>query len=128
MSAIFDLISEQLPDLLSEHWVFLLVAGGLSVVGEFFKRFVWTKERATQGRLWLWGRRTLPFHPVLVGLAIDFFRGEFYFVGSGVLAIWMFNVIKQIVRKRWRIELSLWGDKAGVALHATVRAPHCVRS
>jgi len=105
---LIDVLAEQIPALVAAHWSFLLVALGLSIVGEFFKRYVWTRERAVKGKIWLWGRRTLPFHPVMVGLAIDLVVGEIYYTGSGILAIWLFDVARQEAKQKFDIELSLW--------------------
>lgn len=87
------------------------------ISGQFFKLFVFTRERATEpGRFrkfWLWGRKTLAWHPVLVGAVIgqlwpgtveEQYEGgslgaSIYFGAFGGLAVWAFEALKGIGKK-----------------------------
>lgn len=109
-------------DIIMEHWSFVLVAVVLGLVGNFAKTRVWTKERAMNGKpqwLWWWGRASLPLHApvsgILTGLLLILIFGDnapagpgvdsagevcLYYMGSGVLSLWTYNIIKNFMKVR----------------------------
>lgn len=105
------------------YWPLVTVATVLYIAGEFFKRYVWTKEKAAaKGGAWLWARRTLPFHPMVGGALIgvvwqDPQRGVEglvpsmgYFLGAGVLAVVAFNVLRQILKDKYDLKVEIFAD------------------
>lgn len=105
------------------YWPLITAATSLYIMGEFFKRYVWTKEKAaSKGGLWLWARRTLPFHPMVAGALIGVVWRDpqagveglvpsmGYFVGAGLLAVVFFNILRQMLKKKYDLKVEIFAD------------------
>lgn len=111
---------------LGEHWAFFAAALIFSVVGQVMKGAVFTKERIARhyvSKPWLnkllwWGRKTLPLHPVIAGVAIANVPGMpvpamitsgagamLYFGLAGIFSTWAFDILQGVLKKQG-IELS----------------------
>lgn len=84
--------------------------------GQFVKTQIFTTRRAvTKGQFrwfWKWGRKTLPFHPVLMGAlagllwattgwetpGLDSGHPSIYFAAAGVFSTWGFSILKSIFK------------------------------
>jgi len=93
------------------------------ICGQFFKTLVFTRERAeTPGKLrwfWLAARKTLPWHPVAVGVLIGLFwpgtvedhyaggslAAVVYFAAFGGLSVWAFEALKGVAKRYAKIDL-----------------------
>lgn len=113
MTGFDDFLIEHVYSL--RHWPFFAAAVVFMSIGEVLKRSVWTKERArARGSLrWLWytGRVTLPIHPVCAGFFVGLIWDEperyvsgpaacFYFAAAGALSVWLYQIIKSVLRRR----------------------------
>lgn len=94
------------------HWPFIAWMVVASIVGKVMVGNVFTKARATtKGKLrllWLWGRRTLPLHPMLAGLVLGLawqspepavsggLPSMAYFAVSGALSLWLFELVTRL--------------------------------
>ena len=111
-------------DQVLEHWPFVAIVTIAMLLGEVFKRALWTRERTESGKprwFWWWARKTMPLHPVLFGVVVGLFwtdpedRGwdripsVAYFAFAGALSVWAFEVIRRIA-KRKGVSISLPGD------------------
>lgn len=108
-------------DLLFDHPGLLWMVFAM-IMGQFFKVLIFTKARATSpGHFrWFWvaGRKSLPWHPVFVGVLIGaFWKGPIethweggtiwamiYFGVFGGLAVWAFEAVRQIAM-RYEVDL-----------------------
>lgn len=94
-----------------------------TLIGQFMKAWVWTRERAEKCSprwLWAWARRTMPFHPVAAGLGIGLLwpgpiegtytggtlSGALYFAVAGMVSVWTFEFLKGLAKKYYGIELT----------------------
>lgn len=90
------------------YWHLFVSAAVLSLFGEFFKKYVFTKARAKTNAVWLWVRRTMPLHPVVAGALLGLIPGmplpdgvegltssALYYAASGLLSTWGYNLFKQ---------------------------------
>lgn len=92
-----------------------------SIVGQVMKTLVFTRERACAGKgFWYWGRKTLPLHPVFLGVIIGLvwpgeidgprwvggtLKGVGYFALAGACSVWGYEVVKTLLKKYEGIDL-----------------------
>lgn len=94
------------------HWPFLFMSFALGIVGQFFKRKVWTLERAKKGGVWGIMRMTLGLHapvvgalagllgaPVSPGVEGPLARALYHFV-AGAMASWTVAAFKHFMKTR----------------------------
>lgn len=75
---------------------FFGVAAILYALGALFKRVA---PDAARSAFWRWYRRTLPFHPVVVGMVYGWFVGDVVkFGASGVLACYAHDIYRTWVK------------------------------
>lgn len=98
------------------------------ISGQFMKTIVFTPERAASkgrfGWFWRWGRRTLAWHPAVVGFVTgwlwvgDLEDGRYkggtlgaaiYFATFGGLSVWAFEAAKGPAKKYAGIDLEMMG-------------------
>ena len=109
MGDIFDLIEKYvLP-----HWPFIFMSFALGTVGQFFKKKVWTLERAIHdGKFWAFMHHTLGIHAPLMGALIGVIgmpaspgvdtplaRALYFFV-AGAMASWTVAAFKHFMKSR----------------------------
>ncbi len=128
------------------HWPFLMAAVVFMVVGQVMKGTVFTRARAyaqfvdqlpkrvsylpgrtrtkrKHRRLWWWGYKTLPLHPVITGALLGLVISEpepgivgaqaaLYFAGAGALSVFLYQVVKSLA-KRQDIELPALPGQSG---------------
>ncbi len=95
------------------HWPLFVVSGALALLGQVLKGSLFSKVMAEKHVVMWWGRKTLPVHPVFIGMTIGFVPGVpvgpgitttaaqvIYFMGAGLLSTWLFSFLKQIAKKR----------------------------
>lgn len=95
------------------HWPLLTVTLALALIGQVLKGSLFSREMAQKNVVFWWGRKTLPAHPVFVGMIIGFVPGVpvgpgidtlaarvMYFMAAGVLSTWAFSIVKQLAKKR----------------------------
>ena len=129
------------------HWPFLTAAVVFMVIGQVMKSAVFTRARAyaqfvdqlpkqvsyLPGRarekrkyrkLWWWGYKTLPLHPVVTGALLGLVIPEpepgiigpaasLYFAGAGALSVFLYQVIKSLAKRR-DIELPMLPGQSGM--------------
>ena len=127
-----DLIA-QLGEAVGDHWPFVAAMLIFATVGQVLKGTVWTernflkwrvdKPNAILWRVFWWGRKTMPLHPVAVGaLCGRFVPGlpaspgvegatalMLYFAFAGIGSTWAFAFVKAAAKKRG-IDLKLPGN------------------
>lgn len=121
-------MEELLNDFIVPHWGFLVVSAVFAIVGQVTKGTIWTRDNVIKHQgswkhhvLW-WGRKTMPLHPVIGGLALGLLPGMplpeaidtttqsvLYYVGAGVSSTWIFSVVKQMAKKKG-IDLTMPGQ------------------
>ncbi len=117
---------------LAPHWPFAAFSVIAAVLGRWMVVNIFTKENAAKGALMMWGRRTLPLHPVFVGAALGVFWTQpesavtfpasmLYFAISGAMSLWLFEFTTRIAKKRGiEINLTPWEDvKIETTIHKT---------
>lgn len=118
---------------LLSHWPFLAYSIISLIVVHVCKGILWTKKNVDVSKvspaIW-WARKTLPLHPVVIGLLVGLIPGVpasagieavaakcLYFGGAGASSTWIFDVIKGIAKQRG-FDLKLPG-----ASHEAAQAP-----
>lgn len=94
------------------HWAFLFMSFALGIVGQFFKRKVWTLERAKKGAFWAFMHQTLGLHapvtgalagvigmPASPGVDGPLARALYFFV-AGAIAAWTVAAFKHFMQAR----------------------------
>lgn len=90
-----------------------------SIIGQVVKTQVFTRARAhwAGSRIqwfWWWGRKTMPLHPMAIGMVIGWMwpgevepgyiggtvQAALYFGLAGGLSVWAFEVLKGLAKKR----------------------------
>ena len=99
------------------HWPFMAASIIYMMVGQVVKNTVFTKGRAITSKprwLWWWGRKLLPLHPVTAGFITGLFwknpegadpawgtmASMFYFGMAGALSVWLYEILKQVAKKK----------------------------
>ena len=95
------------------HWPFVVTALALGSVGQVVKQTLWTKANAAKHAVCWWGRKTMPAHPVVVGLLLGAIPNMpvspgieggaatvLYYAGAGVFSTWGFAILKGAMAKR----------------------------
>ncbi len=103
------------------HWPFMAAALIFAMAGQVAKATFFTKANVRKykgSKPWLgetlwWGRKTLPMHPVGLGVAMGLVPGMpvgpgietpaatvLYFAFAGLCSTWAFSVIKQLAKKK----------------------------
>lgn len=113
----------QLGEAVGAHWPFVATALIFATVGQVLKAAVWTQRNflrwrvdepnAVLWRVFWWGRKTLPLHPVgagaLLGLVpamptsagVDSTSGSvLYFAFAGVASTWVFATLKAAAKRK----------------------------
>lgn len=116
-------IGEVINQYILPHWPLLTVTLALAIFGQVLKGSVFSVDMCKRSRFCWWGRKTLPAHPVLIGLLIGFIPGMpvspgvegrasrvLYFMAAGVLSTWAFMLLKQFAKKRG-IELDVLAEE-----------------
>lgn len=119
MSDISDLInSDILP-----HWPFFAAMCFFMITGRVMTQNVFTKTAHLENKpvwFWWWGRKTLPLHPILLGILLGIIWRKpepdivrliprmGYFSLAGGLSTWCYEFIKSLAKKRG-IDLDLPG-------------------
>ena len=106
------------------HWPFFAFTVLSIVLGQMFKNAVWTKKRAHAGKprwFWLWARRTISAHPVLIGVIVGMgwqtpeagvsglVPAVLYFSMAGAMSTWAFNVLRGL-GKKYGVDVDLPGN------------------
>lgn len=110
-------------DALLPHWPILVAALIFAALGQLAKGAVFTPEAIKAasrrgkltplGHLLWWGRKTLPLHPVLAGLALGMVPGMplspgvpataaaacLYYAGAGILSTYGFSLLKGLLKR-----------------------------
>jgi hypothetical protein len=95
------------------HWPFVFMSFALGIVGQFFKKKVWTLDRAVKkGGVWALMHQTLGIHapiagaiagllgaPVSPGVEGPIARALYHFV-SGAMAAWTVAAFKHFMQSR----------------------------
>jgi hypothetical protein len=104
-------------DLLTEyvipHWPLWTIALSLAIVGQVLKGSLFSRKFAEKYVIFWWGRKTMPMHPILVGMLVGFVPGipvgpgiesgssrVLYFMAAGLLSTWGFDFLKSIAVKK----------------------------
>lgn len=106
-------IFQPLQQYVLPHWPFLFMSFSLGIMGQFFKKKVWTLDRAVQkGGLWAIMHHTLGIHaPVLGAIAgaigmpaspgVDTWLARaLYFFVAGAMAAWTVAAFKHWMKSR----------------------------
>jgi hypothetical protein len=125
----------KLWELIQPHWPFAAVVVILAVVGQFMKGVVWTRPNflrwrmttpnAVLWRVFWWGRKTMPLHPVCAGAVLGTIPGIpvgtgidgrpatiLYFAFAGVISTWAFAMIKGWAKREYDLDLQLPGESS----------------
>jgi len=101
------------------HWPFVMATLILAIVGQVAKTTIFSTDllKRTHGSrmgelLWV-GRKTLPLHPVVAGMALGFVPGMpvspgvltlaakvLYFAGAGMASTWAFAILKGVAKEK----------------------------
>jgi hypothetical protein len=106
-------IFQPLQQYVLPHWPFLFMSFSLGIIGQFFKRKVWTMERAKKkGGIWAIMHQTLGIHapilgacagalgaPVSPGVVGPIARALYHFV-AGAMASWTVAAFKHFMTSR----------------------------
>lgn len=106
-------IFQPLQQYVLPHWPFLFMSFALGITGQFFKRKVWTMERAKKkGGMWALMHQTLGIHapiigacagalgaPVSPGVIGPIARALYHFV-AGAMASWTVAAVKHFMKSR----------------------------
>ena len=110
-----DTVNAVLEILLRPFVAWIILA---AIVGQVVKTQIMTRKRAhTKGKFqwfWWWGRKTLPLHPVVIGIVIGLawpgtieagyeggtIQAALYFGLAGGLSVWAFEVLKGLAKKK----------------------------
>ena len=106
-------IFQPLQEYVLPHWPFVFMSFALGIVGQFFKRKVWTLDRAVQkGGFWAFMHHSLGLHAPLVGALAGALgmpaspgvegplsRALYHFV-SGAMAAWTGAAFKHFMKSR----------------------------
>lgn len=106
-------------DYVFTQWIFIVASLVIGMFGQFFKRRVWTKERAATNRFFWWARATLTLHAPTIGgfagVALCFVFGDaapagpgvegqgqiiLYYVGAGAVSSLVFAAVKKFAEYR----------------------------
>lgn len=90
------------------HWPFFAWCALAAALGKYFAREVFPKSATAGWRVF--GRRTLPLHPVLAGALLGcFWRSPepsvtglgavVYFATAGALSLWFFEFVRRVLKK-----------------------------
>lgn len=120
MESLMDFVNEHvLP-----HWPFFSWLFVAMLIGQVMKSTLWTKKNAIEKKphwFWWWAYKTMVLHPVLVGVIIGLIwqhpeegvdglpASVGYFALAGGLSTWAYELIKNLVKKKTGVELSLPG-------------------
>jgi hypothetical protein len=112
------------------HWPFFSALLFFMIIGQVLVKNVFTKEASLSNKplwFWWWGRKTLPLHPIILGLLLGLMWTNpepgivngvpcmAYFATAGGLSVWVYEFIKGIAKKKG-INIDLLGvDSNGVS-------------
>ena len=94
------------------HWPFVIMSFALGTMGQFFKKKVWTFERAKTSTFWRVMYTTLGIHAPLTGALLGalgapaspgmdtWLERALYHFGSGAMASWTFAAWAHFMRSR----------------------------
>jgi len=106
------------------HWPFFTWFLVATLLGEVFKRTLWTKDNATNKKphwFWWWARKSMVLHPVFAGVGVGFVWQQpeagvdglpaslGYFALSGALSVWGYELVKNFLKKKANVNVSLPG-------------------
>lgn len=104
------------------HWPWFTWAFAAFILGQIFKRTLWTKENAAKRKphwFWWWMRKTMAAHPMVVGIVIGFIwldpepnatgfpKANGYFALAGMVSVWGFDLGSGIYEAIFHRKLSL---------------------
>lgn len=105
------------------HWPFIAAMFCLAAIGQVAKNTFWTEENARVSKFYSFGRKTLPIHPVFLGVFLGVLihgmpvspgvegtsARALYFAFAGVASTWLFSLIKSWAKKEG-YEIQLPGE------------------
>jgi hypothetical protein len=103
-------------------WPFLFTCVVSMVMGQLFRRRVWTSENARKNALFAFGRATIPAHPILIGLvqgllwrnpcgeSWTLIASVAYIVGSGLVGLIGYLFLDTWVEKKFGVDLDVLFD------------------
>lgn len=108
-------IAKFVTDSLLPHWPFLTALVIFMMGGQVVKMVVFPKNgHLTRKPVWLfwWGRKTLPLHPIVLGLLLgvvwrnpepevtSLAASMGYFAMAGALSVWAYEFLKGLAKKQ----------------------------
>jgi hypothetical protein len=112
-----------------QHWPFFAFALVAMMFNQVIKTSLFTKTRAhTKSKLqwfWWWAWKTLPLHPVILGLITGLIwqnpenadpgwrwqASMFYFAVAGTCSVWLYQFIKGVAKRKGFVLENLPGEK-----------------
>ena len=95
---------DNLLKLAAEHWHLAVAAMVFMMIGQVVKTHLFTRERAAKRGKWRWawnlGRATLPLQPVAAGMLLAAATSDSAYIGSGVVSVYLYDVLKSAAKKR----------------------------
>lgn len=105
-------VFEPLQQYVLPHWPFLFMSFALGTVGQFFKKKVWTVDRAKTGKFWALMHQTIGIHAPVMGALVGALgapaspgvkgplaRALYHFV-AGAMAAWTVAAFKHFMKSR----------------------------
>lgn len=106
------------------HWPFFAWMLISMLTGQVMKNTLWTKKHAIESKphwFWWWMYKTMVLHPVVGGIVVGLVwqspeegvdgvvASMGYFATSGGLSTWAYELLKNLVKKKTGVELTLPG-------------------
>lgn len=106
------------------HWPFVAWLIVSMLIGQVMKNTLWTKEHAINSKphwFWWWSYKTMVLHALVVGLfvglvwqhpeeGVDGLPASMgYFALSGALSTWAYELLKNLIKTKTGVELSMPG-------------------
>lgn len=114
-------------------WPFALACLVSMIIGQLFRRRLWTSSNAKRSKLISFGRETIPAHPLLVGAITgliwrnpcgvpwSLIASSGYFMASGIVALVGYFFLDKWVEKKFGIDLDeLFDEPESIPPHQTM--------
>jgi len=110
-----DSLSDFINSDVLPHWPFFSALIFFMVTGQVMVKSVFTKNAHLENKpvwFWWWGRKTLPLHPIVLGILLGIIWKEpepdivrliprmGYFATAGGLSVWGYELLKGIAKKK----------------------------